>query len=104
MPVFEYKARTKEGEIRSGVIDTSTTEAVLDLLHQNNLFVISVREKGRPSFFDIKIGGRVGYKDVVIFSRQISTLFEAHITVTEALKTLMGQTTKIGLKNVLAEV
>lgn len=104
VPVFQYQARTKEGEIRSGVIDTSSTEAVLELLQQNNLFVISIKEKRRAGFFDIKIGGGVKYKDIVIFSRQLSTLFEAQISLTQALKTLMGETGKESLRKVIAEV
>jgi type IV pilus assembly protein PilC len=104
MPVFEYQARTKEGETRSGVVETSSTEAVLDLLQQNNLFVVSVREKTRPGFFDIKIGSGIKHKDIVIFSRQLSTLFEAQIPLTQALKTLMGETSKESLRKTISEV
>ncbi len=104
MPIFEYRARTKEGEIRSGVVDTSSQEAALALLQQNKLVVISVKEKSKPKLWEIKIGGRVKYKDVVIFSRQMSTLFEAHIPVVSALKTLLAETNKEALRTVIASL
>lgn len=104
MPIFEYKARTKEGEVRTGVVETASVESVLDLLQENNLFVLSVREKTGAGLFDFKIGGRVKQKDIVIFSRQLSTLFEARISVTQALKTLMGESGKESMRAVIAEV
>lgn len=104
MPTYEYKARTKEGEMRSGMIDTSSEEAALTLLQQNSLMVISIKEKSKPGLFNIKLGGKVKYKDVVIFSRQMSTLFEAHIPMTQALKTLMSESTKASMREIIAEV
>ena len=104
MATYEYKARTKDGELRSGFIDTSSQEAALAALQQNGLMVVSVKEKSKPRFFEMKFGGRVKYKDVVIFSRQMSTLFEAHIPVASALKTLIGETGKEALREVIAQV
>lgn len=106
MATFEYKARTKEGETRSGVIEASTSDAALDLLQQNNLMVLSLKEEVRPSFLSIRIpfGRPVSQKDVVIFSRQLATLFEARIPVVTALKTLVGETNKPALRKAIAQI
>lgn len=106
MPTFEYKARTAEGEVRDGLVTASSEEAALDALQQNKLTVIAVREAAPPSFLErnILFGTRVRHKDVVIFSRQLATLFEARIPVVEALKTLMGEAEKPALKQVIAEI
>lgn len=106
MPTFEYKARTPEGEVRDGIVTASSEEAALDALQQNKLTVIAVREAAPPSFLgrSVLFGARVRHKDVVIFSRQIATLFEARIPVVEALKTLMGEAEKQALKQVIAEI
>ena len=45
MSVFEYKARTKEGELRSGVIDVSSKDAAIERLHQGNLVVVEIKEQ-----------------------------------------------------------
>lgn len=104
MPTFQYKARTKEGEPRTGTIETSSRDAALELLHQNNLIVTALAEKGRVSFLDYRFGSGVKQRDVVIFSRQIATLFEAHIPVIEALKTLVGESENKFMREALAKV
>jgi len=106
MPTFSYKAKTQQGEIRSGVIDASSQDAAIDILHQQNLLVISVEEdKGGESAWNISVfGGRVKQKDVVIFSRQLATLFEASIPVATALKTLVGETPTPALKTAIATI
>ncbi len=106
MATFQYKARTKEGETRSGVIEASNRDAALDLLQQNSLMVLSIGEQAGPSFFSIRVplGRPVSQKDVVIFSRQLSTLFEARIPVVTALKTLVGETSKPALRMAIAQI
>lgn len=106
MATFEYQARTKEGEIRSGVIEASSQEAALDLLQQNLFLVTSIKEKAKPSLLELKIPflGGVKQKDVVVLSRQLATLFEARIPVVQALKTLVGETTKPVLREAVAEI
>lgn len=106
MPTFEYKARTSEGEIRNGLVTASSEEAALDALQQNKLTVIAVREAAPPSLLErnVLFGTRVRHKDIVIFSRQLATLFEARIPVVEALKTLMSEAEKPAMRQVIAEI
>ncbi len=105
MATYEYKARTREGEIRSGIIQTTSKEAALDALQQNSLIVISVEEQKPPFRIDLKnIFSHVSQKDVVIFSRQLSTLFEAHIPIFESLKTLIGESTKPTLRKAILQI
>lgn len=98
MPSFEYKARTKTGEIRSGVIETSSQEAALDALHRNELTVIAIHAQAGKSFFEMSFGGRVKQKDIVLLSRQLATLFEAQIPVIQALRTLASDASKPRLR------
>lgn len=107
MPTFEYKGRTKEGEERTGVIETSSRDAALDTLHQKELIVTSLGEHRQPlklttSLFSLFSGA--SQKDIVIFSRQLATLFEARIPVVDALKTLIGETTKPVLREAVARI
>lgn len=106
MATFSYKARTKEGEIRSGIIETSSREAALDALQQNNLLVISVDEAKKSPLLNwgLPVFGSANQKDIVIFSRQLATLFEARIPVVEALKTLISETEKPVLRQTIAQV
>ena len=106
MATFEYKAKTKEGESRSGTVETSSKEAVIDILQRNNLVVLSIKETGARSGFELKLPftGNVRPKDVVIFSRQLSTLFEARIPVVQALQTLIGESQRPALRTAIAEI
>lgn len=103
MPLFAYTARTKQGEERSGVIETSSEEAVLETLHRANLVVVSIKQR-TASFLTLKIGGGIRQKDIVIFSRQLSILFEAQIPAVYALKTLAAEATRTVVKNMVEEI
>lgn len=104
MPTFQYRAKTKEGEARSGTIESSSREAALDVLQQNDLLVLSVNEVAKPSVFETPFGSRIKQKDIVVFSRQLATLFEARIPVVSALKTLLSGTQKPALRSAIAEI
>jgi type IV pilus assembly protein PilC len=104
MAVFDYQARTRSGELRSGVVETSSQEAALDILQREGLLVVSVSERKKTSLLETRLGSGISQKDVVIFSRQLATLFESHIPVIEALKTLAGGTTKKVLREIIADI
>jgi type IV pilus assembly protein PilC len=107
LPTFEYKARTPTGELRSGIIESSSEDAALELLHQNNLMVISLK-KGGEGLFDkfnfSSIYSGVRQKDLVVFSRQLAVLFEAKIPVAHSLKTLAAETSRPALRRELSEI
>lgn len=106
MATFSYKAKTNKGELRTGVIETSSREAALDNLHQSELVVLALDEQKKGLNLNIRLPfvGGVSQKDIVVFSRQLSTLFEARIPVVEALKTLISQTTKPALREAIAQI
>jgi len=104
MATFEYQARDKSGEVRSGIIDASSQEGALDALHQTGLIVTSIQEQPKPFLTRISLGGRVKQKDLVIFSRQLATLFEAQIPIVQALKALVVETGKKALQKAIAEI
>jgi len=106
VPAFEYKGRTKAGELRSGIIEASSREAALDILQQNELLILALEEKVKSSPWDWSLGiaERVSQKDIVVFMRQLATLFEAKIPVAESLKTLVAETAKTRLRSIIAEV
>ena len=104
MATFEYRARDKGGEIRQGVIEAGSQEGAVDTLHQAGLVVVSIQEKAVPLLLRLNLGGRVRQKDLVIFSRQLATLFEAQIPVVQALKTLVAETQRKTLQRIIAQV
>ncbi|MBI2627982.1 MAG: type II secretion system F family protein [Candidatus Niyogibacteria bacterium] len=105
--LFNYQARTPQGEIKSGNIDAASTEGALASLQRRNLIVISLEsvEKSTPWYKrGITLFERVKMRDVVIISRQLSTLFEAKVPVVESLKVLVSETASPVLKKRLAAI
>ncbi|MCK4454371.1 type II secretion system F family protein [Candidatus Parcubacteria bacterium] len=90
---FKYQARTEEGEIQEGVVEAGSRESALNILENHNLFVTSLIESSLIPIWlrDIKIFNRVSQKDIVIFSRQLSMMFEANVPLVESLETLGSQ-------------
>lgn len=91
---FSYKAKTKQGELQEGIIDASSREAAIDILQRHDLVIMKLETESEAPIFAkrIKIFERVKTKDVVIFSRQLSTLFSAKVPLVESLQILSGQT------------
>lgn len=108
MATFKYQAKTREGEERDGNVDAPSMEAAIEILQKNNLIIISIDPlsitggilpQGRLRLFD-----RVKQKDVVLLSRQLSTLFEAKVPVMQALKTLVNESANLPLKEAMASI
>lgn len=103
---FKYTARTKDGELQAGFVESASKDGAVNLLSSHNLFVLSVESAQQKTWlektaFRFK---RVKLTDLMIFSRQFSTLMEAEIALSDALRNLEQQTKNPTLKSVIYEV
>ncbi len=104
--LFNYDAITSTGEKKKGTVDSATKDAAITAIQKRGLIVLSVSEQGLKkgimalSFFDKS----VSMKDVVIMSRQISTLFEAQVSALKAFNLLASNTENPTLVKVLNSV
>ena len=79
--LFKYKAVDEKGTNKEGEIDASTRDMAISALQRRGLVVISiVNQEEKKSIMDISFFDKVSNKEVVILSRQISTLFEAQVS------------------------
>ncbi|MBI2507275.1 MAG: type II secretion system F family protein [Candidatus Niyogibacteria bacterium] len=105
--IFYYSAKTTEGEEKSGTVEAASYDLAVAALQKKGLIIISLEsaEERRPfwkrffSFFE-----RVKDRDIVIFSRQLSTLFSAKVPVVDALRVLMGEASSESLRRKLGEI
>lgn len=86
--IFKYKALSDKGESKDGIIDSVNKDLAIAALQRRGLVVVSIKEEGERSVFEISFFERVPQKDVVILSRQISTLFEAQVSALKAFSLL----------------
>lgn len=89
MPSFAYSARAANGDIKNGTMSAKDREEVVASLRRQRLAVVSVKEEAaaRP-----RIGGSISTRDIVIFTRQFSTMINAGLPLVQALDILAKQT------------
>ena len=86
---FDYQARTKQGEIYTGIIEASSKEAAVSLLRDQGLFPTFLEESTMPVYAQqISLFSKVTKKDIVIFSRQLAIMFKSNISLVESLKAI----------------
>lgn len=87
--LFSYKAIDPKGINKIGEIDAPNKDMAISALQRRSLIVISIREtKDNKTFLEAKIFERVSMRELVILSRQISTLFEAQVSALKAFNML----------------
>jgi len=98
---FRYKARTGEGEGTEGVIDAASLDLAVSSLQRRNFLVISIEPVEGAGGAGERVGKiaewlgifeSIPMEDIVILTRQLSTLFEARVPVVESFKIIIGET------------
>ena len=101
MPTFTYTARGTKGELKSATIDAPSRDDAVAHLRRQRLTIIKVDEsRSTPK----KTGGSIGMRDIVIFTRQFSTMINAGLPLVQALDILARQSENKALAAVVREV
>jgi type IV pilus assembly protein PilC len=98
---FLYQARNKAGEYKKGIVTAANQGKAEQLLTDNGLIIIALKEQ-RGSLLDKLdvLSSRVNYKDLVLFSRQFSTLVGARVPIVQSLRILENQVSSKGLATI----
>ena len=104
--LYNYRATSQDGRQSDGTIDASSVDGAIAALQRRSLIVISVKEAQTGSFLSsgIVIFERVSMGEVVVLSRQLSTLFEAKVAVLDAFKLLASEAENPLLKKTLNQM
>jgi type IV pilus assembly protein PilC len=87
--LFKYKVVDEKGVNKEGSIDAPTKDVAISGLQRRGLIVLSIKEEGeQKSLLSFHFFNKISMKDVVILSRQISTLFEAQVSALKAFSML----------------
>jgi len=105
MPVYVWKGVNSYGEKRKGRIEAHSEAAALSQLKKIRIkpTVLKVAPKdlfGNLAMFQPKVTG----KDVVIFTRQLSTMIDAGLPLVQSLDILAGQQENPTFKKLLTEI
>lgn len=100
MAVFQYIIKDSKGARLEGTLKANTMDEAVDKLTREGSTIISVKSaeegafKGKLTLFDklmltfYKIKTGVGLKTLVFFTRQLSTMFSAGLTIEKSLSNL----------------
>ena len=102
MLTYVYTARNPQtGETVKSTVQADSEAAAAKLLSDQGLVATSIAAEGQGFSFG---KGRVGAKDRVLFSRQLSTLINAGLPLLQALRSVTNQTTSKNLKVILSQI
>jgi len=105
--LFIYKANTKEGEPKEGSIEAMNIDSAINALQRREFVIINITpvdEKKGILSMNLSFFERVKPKEVVILSRQMSTLFEAQVSALRIFRLLAAETENLKLGRTLADV
>jgi type IV pilus assembly protein PilC len=92
MKRFRYKAKDEKGQLIVGEVEAGNAEHAARLLHQKHLVVISLKTvREIPINIFKRFQDRVTSGDIAALTRQLSTMINAGLPLTEALLILRTQ-------------
>jgi type IV pilus assembly protein PilC len=101
MSTFTYTARAVNGELKSATIEAINRDEVVKQLKAQRLNVIKIDE---GTGVKKKRGGKIKMRDIVIFTRQFSTMINSGLPLVQALDILATQSENPALKDVTRQV
>jgi type IV pilus assembly protein PilC len=102
---FTYNAITEQGEKKQGIIEATSRELAITGLQRRGLIVTTIKSEAEArKWFQISLFEKVPMKDIVILSRQMSTLFEAQVSALKAFTLLADNTENRLLATKLAQI
>lgn len=104
MITFKYKARdTSTNKIVRGTVQGNSESAAAHVLMAQGIVPVEMNPVGDGGLFS-GLRSHVPSKEVVIFTRQLSTMLNAGLPLSQSLSTVQDQTSNKTLKTIIADV
>ena len=115
MPIFRYTVKSKEGDRRQGEIRADSITQAKELLEKDGVSIVGVQEVSKEKKFAEqfvselslsweKIKNRVPLKTLVFFTRQLSTMFSAGLTLEKSVANLAEEEQNKTFKKTVTKV
>lgn len=105
MPIYLWKGRNRQGQVKKGEIDAANAASATMQLRSQSLVPVSVRAKAKDlSEYLPFLQERIKTRDLVVFTRQFATMIDAGLPLVQCLDILSSQSTNSTMKRVLLTV
>lgn len=110
MELFEYKGRTKRGEIMTGTIESPNQDAVAEWLLSAGISPITVNvqrdrsQEGPEWLRAILEHGSLNLRDLLLFTRQMATMVKSGVPMIQALAGIQKSTANKAMIRILRNV
>jgi len=102
--LFNYKAIDQHNTSREGVVEAANVDAAISRVQKEGYTIISIDPvEEKNSILDIEFNwfNRISHKEIVILSRQISTLFDAQVSALRIFRLLASESENTQVRDVL---
>jgi len=105
MPVYTWVAQTRKGRTLKGDIEAVDETVALSQLKRRKLTVKKIKPKPKDLFENVAfMQPKVTNKDIVVFTRQFSTMIDAGLPLVQGLNILSDQAENKTFKRILKEI
>jgi type IV pilus assembly protein PilC len=105
MPTYIYAGRTRKGRVTKGQLDAADERIARIQLKRRNIDITKLKLKPKDLFESVSfLQPRVTAKDVVVFTRQFSTMIDAGLPLVQGLNMLTEQSQNKTFKRILSQV
>ena len=105
MSIYLWKARTRQGTIKSGELEAANNQAVMSQLRAQLLMPVTVKKKPKDlSEYLPFLKPGIKTRDLVIFTRQFATMIDAGLPLVQCLEILGSQQENSTFRGVIREV
>jgi len=103
---FKYTVKNKDGALLSGVAEANDAAVAIDALQKRGFIILKLEPVNSTPLFakQFKILQRVKSKELVNFTRQLSTLFSAKVPLLKSLMALARQSDNVYFRQIISEV
>lgn len=100
--VYLYEARARSGEIKKGLLEAESEEAVQEKLKLQMLTPLTIKKQAKQ--FSFSFGTGVKTADIVIFTRLFATMIDAGLPIVQCLDILSSQAENKNFGKVLGQI
>jgi len=102
MPVYKWEGKNRKHEVQKGELEASNEEAVRAHLQRIRITPLKIKLKPKDLFENVQfLQPKVQQQDIIIFSRQFSTMIDAGLPIIQCLEILHTQQENVTFKKML---